>query len=257
MSPPPPAPGRAAGVRNERRHDVFNGVMNRIVKSLALGATTLVALLAGATSASAEIIQIGAVEPGVTPSCPSPCIAISRTTGYQAQVGTSRGIFYAPANGRIVAWTIALGAPSEAQQRFFTRGFGGTSRARITVLRREKKVGGRIVAQSPDVDLTPYFGSTVQFPLEQSLKVAKGNLVALTVPTWAPALAVGLGRDSSWRASRPNRPRGECLDTETQTARTVIGGTTRFACFYQTARLTYTATLITDPAPTPKPKPSS
>jgi len=225
--------------------------MNRIVKSLALGATTLVALIAGAPPAAAEIIEVGAIQPAVTPSCPSPCIAISRTTGYQAQVGTTRGIAYAPKSGRVVAWTIGLGSPTQAQQRFFTRGFGGKSRARITVIRRERRVGRRVIAHSPDVELTPYFGSTVQFPLEQTIKVEKGDLIALTVPTWAPALAVGLGKDSSWRASRPNRPRSECLDTETQTAQTTLGRLTQFACFYRTARLTYTATLITDPAPTP------
>ena len=50
----------------------------------------------------------------------------------------------------------------------------------------------------------------MQFPLAKSIPVKKGWVVALTVPTWAPALAVGLGADTSWRASRG---KGTCEDT--------------------------------------------
>ena len=221
--------------------------MNPIVKPLALVATAVAVLVAGASPASARVVEVGAVDAQATPSCPSPCIAISRTTGYQAKVGPTRGLFTVPENGRIVAWTIALGKPGAQQKRFFDSGFGGRSRARITVIRPGNKLSARVLAQSPDVNLEPYFGSTAQFPLEQSLKVSKGNVVALTVPTWAPALAVGLGGDTSWRASRPSEPRDKCLDTETQTAQSRINGITRFRCLYRTARLTYSATLITDP----------
>ena len=52
------------------------------------------------------------------------------------------------------------------------------------------------------VKLEKYFGKTAQFPLERSIPVKKGYIVALTVPTWAPALALGFGKDTSWRASR-------------------------------------------------------
>src|SRR3712207_7815497 len=48
------------------------------------------------------------------PSCPtSPCFAVSRTTGYQAKVGTNRGLVRVPENGRIVAWTIRLSRSEE------------------------------------------------------------------------------------------------------------------------------------------------
>jgi hypothetical protein len=73
------------------------------------------------------------------------------------------------------------------------------------------------------------------------------------VPTWAPALAVGLGNDSSWRASRG---RGKCNDTSTQTAQQAPGLTVQYRCLYRTARLTYSATLITTPTP-PAPAPGA
>ena len=50
--------------------------------------------------------------------------------------------------------------------------------------------------------LEKYFGKTAQFPLATTIPVKKGDIVALTVPTWAPALALGFGNNTSWRASR-------------------------------------------------------
>ena len=55
----------------------------------------------------------------------------------------------------------------------------------------------------------------MQFPLGRALNVKKGYVIALTVPTWAPALTPLLTDHSSWRASRA---KGKCDDTGTQTA---------------------------------------
>jgi hypothetical protein len=68
--------------------------------------------------------------------------------------------------------------------------------------------------------------------------------VALTVPSWAPALALGFGKDTSWRASRPKT---QCSSTSSQTTHTQIGTAVQYFCLYQTARLTYSATLISTP----------
>jgi hypothetical protein len=66
------------------------------------------------------------------------------------------------------------------------------------------------------------------------------------VPTWAPALALGLGSDSAWRAVRP---RNVCTDTQGQAAQTKLNLLARYRCVYRTARLTYSATLVTKPIP--------
>jgi hypothetical protein len=211
------------------------------------------ALAAGPAVASAEIIEVGAVQPAAPPSCPArPCLAVSRTTGYQAKVGTTRGLMKIPKAGRIVAWTIALGNPGAQQTRFFNDRLGGEAEAQITILNPRRKLRSRVVAQGEPVKLQPYFGSTAQFALHTSIRVHKGWVVALTVPTWAPALAIGFGTDTSWRASRTRK---QCDDTSTQTAITTLGTVTRFLCLYKTARLTYSVTMVTDPHGPPKPKP--
>lgn len=218
-------------------------------KSTTALAALLVMLLV-ATDASAKVVEVGRAgdnEELPQPSCPnSPCFAISRTTGYQAKVGTNRGLMKVPENGRIVAWTIRLSKPGPRQVTFFSERLGGKPSAGIAILRPGKRLYGRVVAQSPVVDLNPFLGQTVQFPLETSIPVRKGSILALSVPTWAPALATGLGGDTSWRASRPA---GDCDDTSTQTAQTDIRDLSQYRCLYQRVRLSYSATLITEPKP--------
>ncbi|MEY2535843.1 MAG: hypothetical protein QOF29_3753 [bacterium] len=217
--------------------------------------STLIALvvagaaLAGPAAAGAEVVEIGTAQPPATPSCPArPCLAVSRTTGYQAKVGTARGVMTVPKTGRIVAWTIALGNPGKQQTTFFNERLGGESEAQITILNPRSRLRSRAVAQGEPQKLTPFFGSTAQFALERSIRVRKGWVVALTVPTWAPALAVGLGADTSWRASRG---RGKCEDTQAQTGQVRPNQLAQYFCLYRTARLTYSATLVPDPVTPP------
>jgi hypothetical protein len=215
--------------------------------------TKLIALLIAALAvlpaapAAARIIEVGKGATDTPPSCPSnPCQAVSKTTGYQAKVGTTRAIFAAPADGKIVAWTITLGKPGPKQIKFFDDNYGGTARAGISILKPGSKLFGRVTGQSPLQSLQPWFGQTVQFPLGRALNVKKGYLVALTVPSWAPALSLGMGNDTSWRASRK---RGGCDNTDTQTAQLGLTSLAQYFCLYRTARLTYSATLITTPKP--------
>lgn len=194
----------------------------------------------------ADVVEIGKIDPKTKPGCPDkPCYAVSRTTGYQAKVGTNRGLMTVPKNGRIVAWTIALGNPGEKQTDFFNSKLGGEAQAQLTILDPKRKLRSRAVAQGELVKLQRYFGRTSQFPLKKSIAVKKGQVIALTVPTWAPALGTGLGGDTSWRASRE---KGQCDDTQGQTAQVQPNQLAQYYCLYRTARLTYSATLITTPS---------
>jgi hypothetical protein len=205
--------------------------------------------LAAPAAASAEIIEVGKLDPPATPSCPGqPCLAVSRTTGYQAKVGATRGLMTIPKDGSLVAWTISLGNPGKKQTDFFNSKLGGESQAQITVLNPRRKLRSRAVGQGDPQNLSPFFGTTVQFALQKSIPVKKGWVVALTVPTWAPALAVGLGADTSWRASRA---KGTCEDTSTQTIQVQPNQLAQYWCLYRTARLAYSATLVTAPTPAP------
>jgi hypothetical protein len=211
---------------------------------------SLALALALPAAAPATITEIGILPtttPPTVPSCPTtPCLAVSRTTGFQVKVGAAHNFLAVPRSGTIVAWTITLGKPNATQIKFFDANEGGAPEAGIAILRAVPKpnLTYKLVAQSPPVMLQPYFGKTAQFALETTLQVRKGDVVALTVPTWAPALALGFGHETSWRASRP---RSQCSSTSALSTHTQIGSPVQYFCLYQTARLTYSATLISTP----------
>jgi hypothetical protein len=216
---------------------------------LVVPATIALALVlpAAAPATLSEVGVIGATTPATAPSCPaSPCLAVSRTTGFQVKVGSARNVLSSPRSGTIVAWTITLGKPNATQVKFFNANEGGPSEAGISIVRavRNAKLTYKLIAQSPMVKLEPYFGQTAQFPLETTIPIKKGDVVALTVPSWAPALALGFGNDTSWRASRPKKG---CTSTSSQTTQTTVGSSAQYYCLYQTARLTYSATLVSTP----------
>jgi hypothetical protein len=220
----------------------------RRIKTAILASFGLALLLPAAAPATiTEIGVLPATTPATVPSCPaSPCLAVSRTTGFQVKVGATHNPLTAPRSGTVVAWTISLGKPNATQVKFFNANEGGPSEAGIAILRPQPKpnLTYKLVAQSPLVKLEPYFGKTAQFPLETTIPVKKGDVVALTVPSWAPALALGFAGDTSWRASRPRKA---CTSTSAQTTDTTIGTPVQYYCLYQTARLTYSATLISTP----------
>jgi hypothetical protein len=214
----------------------------------ALAAVAAAALIVPAT-APALITEIGVIPPttpATTPSCPTHCLAVSRTTGFQVKVQKVSNPLGMTRSGTIVAWTISLGKPTTAQTKFFDEHEGGAPEAGIAILRAvtNPHLTYKLIAQSPPIKLEKYFGQTAQFPLETTIPVKRGDIVALTVPTWAPALALGFGNDTSWRAARQKK---QCAETSSLTTHTSIGSPVTYYCLYQTARLTYSATLISTP----------
>ena len=219
---------------------MFNACVSR-APQLVLAA--LAVAVTAAAPASARIDQI-APSSAASPSCPSsPCLAVTRTTGYQVKLGPTRDLYAVPRDGRLVAWSVTLGKPGPKQVSFFEKNYGGEASAGIAVLRTGRRLYARTLALGPTETLTPWFGQTVQFALPSSIVVHKGEIIGLNVPTWAPALQVGLGNDSSWRG---NRAAGRCRDTATQ-SQTPSGTVNRFVCLYRTARLSYSATIVSTP----------
>jgi hypothetical protein len=220
----------------------------RRIKTAVLASIALALLLPAAAPATiTEVGVIPATTPATVPSCPAtPCLAVSRTTGFQVKVGATTNPLSVAKTGSVVAWTIALGKPNATQIKFFNANEGGPAEAGIAILRPQPKpnLTYKLVAQSPPIKLEHYFGKTAQFPLETTIPVKKGDVVALTVPSWAPALALGFKGDTSWRASRPRKG---CTSTSSQSTDTTIGAPVQYYCLYQTARLTYSATLISTP----------
>jgi hypothetical protein len=226
-----------------------------------LAAAALLALLACGVlpgAAHAKLSEMGAIEPGASGSCPAAgatlatvpagetCQALTRLTAYQAKVGPDRELYRAPEDGRIVAWTLALGKPTASQTKYFFERYGGNPQAAVVVLDPGKKLSRQVVAKAPVRTLTGFLGQIVQFPLEQSLAIKKGQYVGLTVPTWAPAMQLGRLADTSWRSSRDV---SGCFDYTTQFG--LLGKRTSalFRCLYKGVRLTYSATFIGNPRP--------
>ena len=206
--------------------------------------------LAAAAPASAEVIELGnpADAPFPEAACPNNCTGIAHLTGYQVQIGTHKNPFLIAKPGKIVAFTIRLGKPSDQDMQFFTNMFGPQPQARISILKlAHKKRRARLKAQSDIFNLAPYLGSTPTFALKQPIPVGPRNVVALTIPTWAPAFGQGLGPDSAWRASRDP---ANCNDVQKQSAQQTINSLTSYGCFFRTARLLYSVTYIPDPPTT-------
>jgi hypothetical protein len=220
--------------------------MKRITMAMLASCVLLLALPALAPATQTEVGFIGATTPATVPSCPASCEVVSRTTGFQVKVGSARNPLAAPRDGTLVAWTITQGKPNATQVKFLETNEGGPAEAGIAVLAPQPKpnLTYKLVASSPMVKLAPYFGKTAQFPLETTIPIKKGYVVALSVPTWAPALALNFGKDTSWRASRP---RSGCRSTSSQSVQSTAGSAVQYFCLYQTARLDYSTTEISTP----------
>ncbi|HEU4707596.1 MAG TPA: hypothetical protein VFS64_10435 [Solirubrobacterales bacterium] len=180
------------------------------------------------------------------PSCPNlPCQAIGSVTGFQVDNGQTRLPFLVPHDGTIKAWTLSLAQPTNSQRTFFNGFFGTPPEARLAILHR---VGGTnppryvLRSQGSIKVLSPYLGQTVEFGA--NLRVEKGDVVGLTVPTWAPAFAQELPVNNVWRASREEGACKNATDIRQGEPQQKIGTQATYGCKYTTARLLYTATLV-------------
>ena len=180
------------------------------------------------------------------PSCPeSPCQAVGSVTGFQISTDQTSLPFRVPRDGKVKSWTLTLAQPTNSQRSFFNGFFGTPPQARLAILRRIPETNPprfNLRRQGSVRVLSPFLGRTVKFGA--SLPVQKGDIVGLTVPTWAPAFAQGLSTKNAWRASR--QP-GKCTNTtavrqgEPQQR---VGRRATYGCRYSTARLLYTATVV-------------
>jgi hypothetical protein len=194
--------------------------------SLAAGTCLLALLVAvaapgNADSAPLRVLTLGQTAETPPASCPgeivngqelTPCRVEGHVTGFQALAGGIAKPYEAPFEGKVVAWSITLSQPSTAETDkttnevgFFNEFLGTPSEARIGILRPIEGSNPpqyKLVRQSPIEILNPYFGSTPIFALDHPLTVLKGQIVALTIPTWAPMFAFNVGEDNTWRGSR-------------------------------------------------------
>jgi hypothetical protein len=233
----------AVAARTRRGHWL---VLGFAACSLAL----LVGLASSSDAAKAPrttvILGQTATEPD--PSCPGmPCQAIGSVTGFQVNNGQTNLPFLVTQDGTIKAWTLTLAQPTNSQRTFFNGFFGTPPQARLAILRRVPGTNPpryTLRRQGSVKVLTPYLGQTVKF--SANLEVEKGDIVGLTVPTWAPAFAQDLDAANVWRASREPGACKNATDIRQGEPQERVGRRATYGCKYATARLLYTATLVTD-----------
>jgi hypothetical protein len=230
--------------------------------------SALIALLApgAAESAPLRVVVLGQTSESPPASCPgkivnnveiTPCRVEGHVSGFQSIADGIARPYEAPFEGKVVAWSITLAKPSTAETKettdevgFFNDFLGTPSEARIGVLRpieETKPPRYKLVRQSPLEVLNPYFGSTPVFALDHPLTVLKGQIVALTVPTWAPMFAFNVSAENTWRGSRLPEHCSSKEDIQNGHPQQGVGKTKTYGCYYSNARLLYTATLVKKP----------
>jgi hypothetical protein len=219
-----------------------------------------------ADSAPARVVVLGQTNETPPASCPGkivnnvevvPCRVEGHVTGFQAIAGGVPRPYEVPFDGKIVAWSITLARPSRTdtakttdEVAFFDEFLGRPSEARIGVLRPVEGSNPpqyTLVRQSPLEVLNSYFGSTVIFALEHPLNVLQGQTVALTVPTWAPMFAFNVSGENTWRGSRLPKHCSSKEDIQGGHPQQGVGKTKTYGCYYSSARLLYTATVVKKP----------
>jgi hypothetical protein len=227
------------------------------------------ALLLPAT-ASAAVIQIGQTKtPIAAPSCPkgtsaSNCnIVLERTTALQSKSDGVSNPAVIKHDGWIVAFTVGLSRLSSNAKTVhellhgLDSSYGGTPRLQLTVLKPGAKGNYTVQAQSGQYHLIPFLGKVLTEPLSlpnkfstfTALRVKRGDVLGLTVPTWAPILTYNLTASKfaylQSRSGDCTRPAGG------QTAQMKVGSSKRYGCSYTGTRVQYSATEVTN-VPYPK-----
>jgi hypothetical protein len=214
----------------------------------ACGLAALCALAVGTSAAKvpSTTVILGQTSTVPDPSCPGlPCQAVGSVTGFQVSNGQTRSPFLVPRDGTIKAWALTLAQPTNKQRSFFNGFFGTPPEARLAILHRIPATDPpryNLRSQGSIKVLSPYLGQTVKFG--SSLKVEKGDIVAITVPTWAPAFAQELAANNVWRASRAPGTCTNSTDIRQGEPQEKPGTRATYGCKYSTARLLYTATLV-------------
>lgn len=238
-------------------------VRMRFNSRLAVAAVTVsAATFTVAATASAQAVLGGTVELGATkspivaPVCP-PGVSSSKCTIILTRVTALEtirdGVTYptkVTQAGAITAFTVGLSDLSSNKStqntyiHYLDGTYGGTARLVLTVLApgggKKTQWRWKVVAQSPVYHVEPYLGSVVRIPLDTSIPVVRGDVVALTTPTWAPVLSIDLdAKKFAYRQSRQwncNSPPG------LSQAQLTLGRIVGYGCDYPGTRLEYSAT---------------
>jgi hypothetical protein len=230
----------------------------------ACGALCAAGLALLPTTASAAMVQLGETPtPMVAPACPkgvslADCkIVLTRTTAVEAMSDSLVNPVRVNQQGWVVSFSVGLSrlVPKASQRATIIKGldarYGGDPELQLTVLKPGLKNTYTVAAQSGIYPVLPFLGQVLDEPLGvppkftsfTALHVVRGDLIALTVPTWAPVLALKLPNTQfAYRQSR----RANCTTTPVaQTAQLKLHQTAQYQCYYTGTRVEYSATELT------------
>ena len=237
------------------------GLTRRLGYALAFAALCA-ALVAAIAIPSADAITakvIGRTKHTPKPTCPAKrthnsCSVIGSVTGYMIKADGKKHPFNVFTDGAIVAWAIDLSKPDKEERNVFSslfqnKTFGGRPAARISVLKPKSHKQYKLVKQGPAINLKHFLGRKQIFTLDKPLRVRKGQVIALSTPTWASAFALpGHPKDNQWRASRRphkcNTDKDHKDNIKASRPQQKVGSVRKYGCVYTGARLTYWAYFV-------------
>ena len=227
------------------------GAVAAAFAGLAAAAIAVGVAMPGADAAATKVL--GKTKNSPKPACPKDCTAFASATGFQLEANGKKGLFKAKEDGQIVAWAVDVSRPDKSQRKFFGNNFsaqpvGDNPAARVSVLKPLKGKNFRLKDHSPLMSLEGLMGEEQTFTLNNPMPIKEGDILALTVPTWLPALASGLDRqETAWRASRKQGKCGPALgEIKDGKPQENIGSKRAYGCTYNLDRLLYWGYYLPD-----------
>jgi hypothetical protein len=256
---------------------MFNERMKRAVCAVAAAVVAAASLPAVASAAE---VQIGVTtSPLVAPTClpgvtPGDCkIVLNHVTAYETLRDGVANPDTIKQSGVISSFTLGLASSTLITPALYAQAvatYGGPPEAQLTALiptGTPTNPSYRVAAQTAVVKLHSEFGKVAEFPLLTPLPVVRGEIIALTVPTWAPVLSIEQDKTKfSYAQSRvtgtelvtvpattttPAKTErvSSCVEPPTvNLAQIVVGELSGYSCVYPGNRIEYSALEITTPS---------
>jgi hypothetical protein len=242
-----------------------------------LAATALAAFVAPASALAANV-QIGVTKtPLVAPTCPADAqgtkctILLTQVTAYETLGDGVANPDAIKQSGVISSFTLGLAGTTLITPSILAEEnakYGGPPEAQLTALIPTGTAASpsfRVVAQSELVKLHSELGQVAEFPLTTPLPVVRGEMLALSVPTWAPVLAIEqtptqfaysqsrakstlLTKVATKTGTKVERVSSCTQNSTVNLAQIVVGELSNYTCDYPTARIEYSALEITTPS---------
>ena len=238
----------------------------------------MAAILVPATASAAEM-QIGVTTtPLVAPTCPADAqgtkctIILPQVTAYETLGDGIANPDTIKRSGVISSFTLGLAGTNLLTPTILAdenQKYGGPPEAQLTALvptGTPSNPSFRVAAQTSVIKLRSELGKVAEFPLVTPLPVVRGEILALTVPTWAPVLSIELPTTKfSYAQSRVKQilsvkvknssgaivtqRQSSCVTPGTTNfAQVVVGELSGYSCNYAGTRIDYSALEITTPA---------